>query len=55
MAVDKKIYASAKSAMIQAVVNGLYSFKKKDDASALLSQIRQKFILSRLNISEQKD
>lgn len=47
MSEQKKIYASTKSPVIKAVVDGLYSFKSKDDAKKLLKSLRQKFIASR--------
>lgn len=42
----KKIYASTKSPVINAIIEGLYSFKTADDAHDLLKSLRQKFIIS---------
>jgi len=48
-------YASADDLVLNAIINGLYSFKTKEDAQQILAGLREKFILSKLTPADSKD
>ena len=49
------VYASAENVVINAIINGLYSFKSEQDAQEVLAGLREKFILSKSTPADSKD
>lgn len=51
----KPAYANASHVVIQAIIDGLYSFKTKKDAQEVLESVREKFVLSKMSPDDEKD
>ena len=51
----KPVYASAKNVVLNAIIDGLYSFKKKSDALEVLQGVREKFVLSKTSPEDVED